>query len=63
MAFSLRLWDGSRASVAAVLDGHHGDQISDMIAGHLPLVFTAAVHACRDVTLALVRNLPAARSL
>jgi hypothetical protein len=42
-AFSTRLPDGTRVSVGAVLDGHHGHQIAELIAERLPAAFLAAV--------------------
>ena len=38
-AFSTRLPDGTRVSVAAVLDGHHGHQVAELIADRLPAAF------------------------
>jgi serine/threonine protein phosphatase PrpC len=56
-AFSARLPDGTRVSVAAVLDGHHGYQISELIADKLPWAFITAVEKWPgDLESALVSN-------
>ena len=55
-AFSTRLWDGRRATVAAVLDGHHGHQMADMMAEQLPYAFKAAMDKRRNVPEGLVSH-------
>ena len=55
-AFSTRLWDGRRATVAAVLDGHHGHQLADMMAEQLPYAFKAAMDERRNVPEGLVSH-------
>ena len=56
VAFSLRLADGTRASVGAILDGHHGSQLADYIAGLLPAKFMEALaKSPTDIEIALVR--------
>lgn len=41
--FSVQLESGSRYTVAAVLDGHHGNRISDMVAASLPRIFISSL--------------------
>lgn len=57
-AFSARLQDGNRITVAAVLDGHHGHALADLVVERLPKVFLAAVtHAPPgDLSTALVSS-------
>ena len=57
-AFSTRLLDGTRISLGAVLDGHHGYHVSELIADSLPRAFLAAIAKWpHDVASALVRVL------
>ena len=53
-AFSVRLRDGRRMTVAAVLDGHHGHQLAQLVADRLPRAFLDAVERHADVAQALV---------
>jgi hypothetical protein len=53
-AFSVRLRDGRRLTVGAVLDGHHGHHLAQLVADALPHAFRAAAEEHADLTVALV---------
>ena len=53
--FSLRLPDGRRFTVAAVLDGHHQHHVAQLARDHLPYVMLLALQEHSDVSEALVR--------
>lgn len=56
-AFSTRLPDGTRVSIGAVLDGHHGHQIADLITDKLPFAFIDGINNWpADLESALVRT-------
>jgi len=58
IAFSLHLPNGQKASVAAILDGHHGHHLSEMVVEQLPGVFvTTLADAEGDPTTSIAEML------
>lgn len=54
-AFSVRLQDGRRLTVCAVMDGHHQFHVAQMVCLSLPLIFKVAADQFGDLREALVR--------
>ena len=54
VSFCFRMIDGTRVSVGAVMDGHHGSDVSDLVATRLATVLVDSVSRADSVEQGLV---------